>query len=96
MAQPMYPELNLDIIIVRRPVFGPSVAIKDTEQVANAPKHSIVTAAILLSQMSVTYALSDTWKADSRKRQIENGLRDHTNRNSCKYCIYGPMIISQR
>lgn len=47
--QPIYPELNRDIIMVRRPVLGPNVAMKETEQVASAPKHRTVAAATLSS-----------------------------------------------
>ena len=45
----MYPELNRDIIMVRRPVCGPKIEMKATKVVASAPKHRIVAAATLSS-----------------------------------------------
>jgi len=68
IAQPMYPELNRVMIIVRMPVLGPRVAMKDVRPVAIAPKHRIVAVACLFD----------------RKRINVESLRVRRNSRKCK------------
>lgn len=41
MVQPIYPELKRVMIIVRRPVWGPRVAMKAVHTAPRAPKQKI-------------------------------------------------------